>query len=127
MAYKTVLAYIVGSDEDVQILDAAAAVAAPFSAHIDVLHVRPTVEDPAVVLMEAINPGIDTDVEGAARAAAERAHRHFDVWHGTAGISAGKSDPGATWHGVVGVPERVVTRFGRLSDLIVIGGTLARP
>lgn len=107
-------------------LDVALALARRFGGHVEALHVRP---DPAATngiagdAMLGAAALIDA-FEREGREAAVAARAAFDAWRGRRGLPDGIVDHRldsvfASWRERVGDLERLVTRRGRLCDLIV--------
>lgn len=107
-------------------LDAALSLAKRLNAHIRAVFVRP---DPALAL--SYFPSVmvtDTTrqmIEDEGRKAEEEEKARFEVWRSRHGIAAMPADRRldtcfAGWSAEIGEIEPVVTRHGRLSDLIVM-------
>ena len=130
MAIRHILVPLFGYDGDRTSLDAALVVAKRHSAHIAALHVEtdPLEQTP---LMVDVGVAITELVEAAERHAAHRAKnaaKTFADWQGSTGVTV---DPEASvrpavttaFTNVKGNEEDLISRFGRLTDLVV----LARP
>ena len=139
---KTILVPATGSAADSAVFASALAVARPFAAHLDFLHVR--VDPAAMAVGMAVDGGGATMVGGlverldqAADRRAARARQLFDEFcaaerltvadippaadtpPGAAGSST--SGPTAQWVRQIGVEPYWVAEHGRAADLIVIG------
>jgi nucleotide-binding universal stress UspA family protein len=128
---KTILVPATGSDTDLAVFASALAVARPFAAHLDFLHVR---LDPATmaVSMAADGGGAATvgglvdrlDEEVGRRE--QRARQLFDEFCAREGLAIadtppGPSGPSAQWTRQIGSEPYWVAEHGRAADLTVIG------
>lgn len=112
-----------------QALEAALAVGAALSAHVEVLHVRPDPQDAVPLLGEGVSGAmveeiiILTEKEAAARATT--AKRHFEECRLRREIAVAHTPslagPSTCWVEIVGRENDVTVAQGRLADLIVIG------
>jgi nucleotide-binding universal stress UspA family protein len=112
-----------------QALEAALAVAAALSAHVEVVHVRPDPQDSVPLLGEGVSGAmveeliILTEKEAAARATT--AKRHFEECRSRRGIAVvhtpSLAGPSTRWVEIVGRENDVTATQGRLADLIVVG------
>jgi nucleotide-binding universal stress UspA family protein len=129
--FKTVLSGVAGNNGDADVLAAALAVARPFGAHIDALHVR---LDAATVAMAmatdagtgALTAGIINRLEQDANERAAKAKANFESFCAGAGLAvAGAPDavagntPSAQWHVETGEEARWMAAYGQAADLIV--------
>jgi nucleotide-binding universal stress UspA family protein len=128
---KTILVPATGSNTDTAVFTSALAVARPFAAHLDFLHVR---VDAATIAL-----GMATDGGGAAtlggfverldEEAGRREHRAkqlFDEFCAGEGLAIadtppGPSGPSAQWTRQIGTEAYWVAEHGRATDLMVIG------
>lgn len=128
---KSILVPATGSAADSAVFASALAVARPFSAHINVLHVR---IDPAAMAVAMSSEGGGSvmvgglverlDEEAALRET--RAREMFDQFCSREGLAVADAPPGPTapsaqWVRQVGLEPDWLTELGRAADLIVIG------
>jgi nucleotide-binding universal stress UspA family protein len=129
---KTILVSASGDDGDSATFAAALAVARPFGAHIDVLHVR---LDPTGVAMAmatdagsgALTAGLIDRLEQDAQDRAAKAQTIFAKFCHDAGLSVTDTpapgepaaEPSAQWHVETGEEPRWMTSYGIAADLIV--------
>jgi nucleotide-binding universal stress UspA family protein len=133
---KTILVPVTGSAADSAVFASALAIARPFAAHLDFLHVR--VDPAAMAVGMAADGGGAAMVGGLVERLDEDADRHeararqrFDEFCAGERLTiaeappgaAGRSAPGPTaqWVRQIGVEPYWVTEHGRAVDLIVIG------
>ncbi len=128
---KTILVPAAGSERDAATYAAALAVARPFAAHLDALHVRFDPVSMAVAMTTDVGTGALTAglIERLEQDAAERerqAHAIFTRFCGGAGIAiatapapGGTAAPSAEWHVEAGEEPRVMASYGLAADLIV--------
>jgi len=127
MAIKVILAPLYGVPADEAALAAALTAARRFSAHIDVIHVRP---DPRTMI-PYIGEGmsgvlIEEMIASAEQQAEERAvkvRKAYDRWRKTANLpedGGAVGNPSCTWVETVDRPDTAIARRGRLADLIVV-------
>lgn len=130
MGIRHILVPLFGYDGDRTSLDAALVVAKRHSAHIAALHVEtdPLEQTP---LMVDVGVAITELVEAAERHAVHRATnaaKTFETWRAATGITI-DGEPSvhpaitAAFTNIKGNEEDLISRFGRLTDLVV----LARP
>lgn len=126
---KTLLCPITGTAADRAALDAAAQLARRFSAHIDVLHIKPDASDMIPYLGDGMAPGVISQiVEESERRAAEeaaKARATFDLWSREREIpekaTPDRSDaPSCAWRQETGAMDRWVAQLGRLTDIVVL-------
>lgn len=107
-------------------LDAALALARRMNSHIRAVFVRP---DPRLALSYFPSVMLTANMEQVIEDEGERAekeeYRRFETWRSRHGIPAGPIDTRldtcfASWSSQIGEVEPVVTRCGRVSDLIVL-------
>ena len=129
MPIKTILLPLGEKDRDEALLDAALAVAKRFDAHLDVLHVEPDAES----LLPYATIGLSKSMRSSVREAAEKQHAEATrrlqqivdkacVRNGVSMARRGEY-PGtvsADWLVETGSQTELVTRYGRLADLIVV-------
>jgi len=128
---KTILVPSIGRDTDNAVFASALAVARPFAAHLDVLHVR--VDAAAMAVTMAAEAGGATMVGGLInQIEAEAAQREgaakqlFERFCEREGLAIGDTPPGpsgpsAHWVRQIGAEPDWVTEYGRAADLLVIG------
>ena len=139
---KTILVPVTGSAADSAVFASALAVARPFAAHLDFLHVR--VDPAALAVGMAVDGGGATLVGGVVERLDEeadrrevRARQRFDEFCAAERLTisdtppgaaaapgaAGPSAPGPTaqWVRQIGVEPYWVAEHGRAADLMVIG------
>lgn len=124
------LMVLLGSEaENQSVLDASLAVARPFHAHIEAVFVHPGPAELLHLLHNGYYPGFAEDMQAAcdklAHAAAMAAQERFETWRKQNGLPAdGMAEPGggvtAGWREESGSADILVTRLGRLSDLVVM-------
>ncbi|HEX7073833.1 MAG TPA: universal stress protein [Hyphomicrobiaceae bacterium] len=114
---KTILVLADGSPGCEIVLSAAVDLSRRFTAHLNVLHVRPADAGLMPYIGEGMSAAmVEEIIEAAERNAEERAasaRTAFDRLN-TAGLSA-------SWHAETGPEADIAAAVGRLSDLIVIG------
>jgi nucleotide-binding universal stress UspA family protein len=128
---KTILVPATGSDRDTSVFLSALAVARPFGAHLQFLHVRP---DPATVAVGLTSDGgvatmIGSLINRLEQEADERETKanqlfqDFCKGEGLALCDAPPAPPGpsAQWFRQIGAEPYWVTEYGRAADLLVIG------
>ncbi|MGZ8409638.1 MAG: universal stress protein, partial [Hyphomicrobium sp.] len=110
-------------------LEAALAVGAALSAHVEVVHVRPNPQDSIPLLGEGVSGAmveeliILTEKEAAARAAT--AKQNFEDCRLRREIAVARTPspagPSVRWLEIVGRENDIIVIQGRLADLIVVG------
>jgi len=109
-----------------QVFDAALWLARKLKAQVRAAYIRPDPASAASLIPDMIMAsGVARDViEREARRAADASKAWFDKWQyyngGLAKLGVEATDWSATWSEHVGEYELVITRFGRLSDFIVL-------
>ncbi len=130
MAFKIILAAISGQETDAATLDVAAAMARRFNAHIDVLHVRGDPRDAIPFLGEGASgvliEQIMTAAERDAGTRSGKARTVFEGWHKASGLPletrpSSAAQASAAWREETGTEEECLARYGRVSDIIVVG------
>ena len=125
---KTILVAANGNASDAANFAAALALARPFAAHLDVLHVRLDAVSVAVAMSTdvgsgALTAGIIEQFEQDARDRATKARDAFARFCATAGLAEtaapSGSGPSAEWHVETGEEMRWMATYGVASDLIV--------
>jgi nucleotide-binding universal stress UspA family protein len=128
---KTILIAAMGNDGDAAAFAAAHAVARPFAAHLDMLHVKLDAVGVAVAMATDAGAGAVTAglVEQLERDAAEReraARANFTRFCSGAGIAeasapaaGGATAPSAEFHVETGEEPRWVAAYGTAADLII--------
>jgi nucleotide-binding universal stress UspA family protein len=133
MTIRKLLVPLGATEAGRQALEAAFTVATAFSAHVEVVHVRPDPQDAVPLLGEGVSGAmveeliILTEKEAAARAAKAkqhfedcRLHREIAVAH-----TPSSAGPSTCWTEIVGRENDVTAAQGRLADLIVVGRSLS--
>ncbi len=128
---KTILVPATGSDTDAAVFAAALAVARPFAAHLDFLHVR---IDAAAIAVGMASDGSGAAMTGGlverstrrrigARRGRDKLFEQFCAREGLAMVDAppGPSGPSAQWTRQIGGEAYWVAENGRAADLLVIG------
>jgi nucleotide-binding universal stress UspA family protein len=128
---KTILVPATGSDADNPVFASALAVARPFAAHLDFLHVRIDAASVAVTMSSegggsVMVGGLVDRLDDEAALREERARRIFDEFCAREGLAItdmppGPDAPSAQWLRQVGLEPFWITEHGRAADLIVIG------
>lgn len=130
---KTILVPATGADFDRAVFASALAVARPFAAHLDFLHVR---VDAMSVAMTATSEGGTVMMGGLLERLEEegeeremRARRIFDEFCARERLAIsdtppGPAEPSAQWLRQVGREPYWVAEYGRAADLVVIGRSL---
>jgi nucleotide-binding universal stress UspA family protein len=127
---RTILVAATGDPTDAATLAAALAVARPFGAHLDVLHVRADPINAGVALATgagsgALTAGLIEQLEADVAARENRAKDNFEQFCRSAGLAvtetpAGASDaPSAEWRVETGQEPNWLAAYGRTRDLIV--------
>jgi nucleotide-binding universal stress UspA family protein len=126
---KTILVAATGSAADTATLEAALAIARPFDAHLDVLHVRLDAVGTAVAMTTdsgsgALTAGLLERLEQDARAREKQAHDIFARFCADAGITEASTPAlgaavSAEWHAETGAEPRWMATYGTAADLIV--------
>jgi len=131
-AFKCILAVITGAEADQSVLDSALGFGRRFDAHIDVLHARGDPRDAVPFLGEGASGALIEQIMSTAQREAEtraqRAKQTFESWCSKHAISLVDRPPGPTqmsarFREETGREDELVSKLGRLVDLIVI----ARP
>lgn len=132
MPIKSILAVLSGGPADRVALNSAHAVAATFDSHIDALHAKGDPRDAIPVIGEGMSgPLVEEILQVAERDSSTRSQRAraaYDAWRNEHNIPIADSppppgSPSCAWREEQGSEEDVVTRRGRVTDLIVV----ARP
>lgn len=128
---KTILVAATGNESDAATFAAALAIARPFGAHLDVLHVRLDPVNTIVAMTTdvgsgALTAGIIEQLEQDAREREAKAREIFDRFCSGAGLAATSAPPGdgavapsAEWHVETGEEPRWMAAYGIAADLIV--------
>lgn len=133
MSIKTILMPLDGSEAAKPAMEMAIAVAKEFTAHVEVLHVRPNPKDAVPLLGEGMSGTmIEEMIEIAEKEAQERAAKAramFDECCSSYGIGkAERPAPGlgfsAVWREETGREDEITALRGRMFDLIVVGRPL---
>jgi len=129
---KTILVAATGSDSDAVTFAAALAIARPFAAHLDMLHVR---LDPVAIAVAmstdagggALAAGLIEQLETDSKGRERKAHEIFTRFCGDAGLAAigapspaSLPAPSAQWHVETGEEPRWMATYGVAADLIVV-------
>jgi len=128
---KTILVPATGSGSDAATFAAALAIARPFAAHLDMLHVR---QDPVALAVAmttdagggALAAGLVQQLEKDARERERKAHELFTRFCADAGLAvisaptpASAKAPSAEWHVATGEEPRWMAAYGVAADLVV--------
>jgi len=128
---KTILVPATGSDADNAVFTSALAVARPFAAHLDFLHVRIDAASMAVTMSSegggsVMVGGLVERLDEEAELRETRARELFDRFCAQQGLVVvdappGPAAPSAQWTRQVGLEPYWVTEHARAADLLVIG------
>jgi nucleotide-binding universal stress UspA family protein len=128
---KTVLVPATGLDRDTATFAAALAVARPFAAHLDVLHVRLDPVNIAVAMTTDVGSGALTAgmIDRLEQDASEREAKARDIFarfcagagltEANAPLAGGAAVPSAEWHVETGEEPRWMATYGIAADLVV--------
>ena len=126
---KTILVAATGTDSDNATFAAALAIARPFAAHLDVLHVKLDAVNTAVAMTTdagsgALTAGLVQRLEQDARERETKAQEIFTQFCGGAGLALSGTPQGgeaasAEWHVESGEEARWMATYGVAADLIV--------
>lgn len=128
---RTILVAVPGGDGDAASLAAALALARPFGAHLDALHVRFDAVNTAVAMTTdvgsgALTAGMLEELEQDAREREARAREIFTQFCDGAGIATTAAPSGdrsgpptAEWHAETGEEPRWMSAYGVAADLVV--------
>jgi nucleotide-binding universal stress UspA family protein len=128
---KTILVAATGNDSDTATFAAALAIARPFAAHLDVLHVRLDPVSVAVAMTTdagggALATGLIAQLEQDAGERAKKAQETFTGFCTAAGLAATSAPspaeaaaPSAEWHLEIGEEPRCMADYAVAADLIV--------
>ncbi|HEV2334941.1 MAG TPA: universal stress protein [Stellaceae bacterium] len=128
---KTILVAATGSESDNATFAAALAIARPFAAHLDMLHVKLDPVAIAVVMATdvgagAMTAGLIEQMEQEADEREQKARAIFTRFCTAAGLAemsapgpAGAASPSAQWHVETGEEPRWMANYGVAADLIV--------
>jgi nucleotide-binding universal stress UspA family protein len=134
---KTILVAATGNESDAAIFAAALAVARPFAAHLDVLHVRLDPVEIVVAMMTdagggALSTGLIEQLEEDARQREAKARDNFTRFCASASLAVTTAPttggtpmpsaewPSAEWHVETGDEARWMAAYGVASDLILV-------
>ena len=121
MTLRVVLAPLAGSDADRAGLEVAWQIARRFAGHLTALFVRSDPGDFVPIIGEGVSPAIVDELTAAAQAELDRraavARQQLDAVSGADAASVGTE-----WLELGGSRIQLVTRFGRVADLIVLSG-----
>jgi nucleotide-binding universal stress UspA family protein len=128
---KTILVPATGSDTDSGIFASALAVARPFGAHIDFLHVRIDAATFAATIMPEVSSAqVVTDLinrmEEEAERHEEKAKQLFEGFCQREGLALAETPPGpsapsARWLREIGSESYWLLEYARAADLLIIG------
>jgi nucleotide-binding universal stress UspA family protein len=128
---KTILLPATGNDTDIAVFGSALAVARPFGAHLDFLHVRiDAATAAAMIASEASSPKLVTDLinrmEEEAEQREQEAKQQFESFCQHEGLALaeippGPSAPSAEWLRKIGSEPYWLVEYGRAADLLVVG------
>jgi len=128
---KTILVAATGNDGDAATFAAALAIARPFAAHLEMLHVR---LDPVAIAVAmttdagggALAAGLIEQLEADSKEREQKAHEIFTRFCGDAGLAvtsaptpASRTAPSAQWHVETGEEPRWMATYGVAADLII--------
>src|SRR5216683_5766645 len=128
---KTILVPATGNESDAATFAAALAIAGPFAAHLDMLHVR---QDPVALAVAmtsdagsgALAAGLIEQLEKDARGRERRAHEIFTRFCAGAGLavisaptSASAKAPSGEWHAETGEEAQWMATYAVAADLII--------
>jgi nucleotide-binding universal stress UspA family protein len=128
---KTILTAATGGDSDAQTLAAALAVARPFAAHLDVLHVKIDAASMAMAMATdagsgALTAGLIERIEQDAREREAKAQANFARFCRETGLAIASvpaagpgTAPSAQFHVETGEEPRWMAAYGLAADLIV--------
>jgi nucleotide-binding universal stress UspA family protein len=126
---RTILCPVSGGAGDRTVLDAAAAVAQRFAAHVQVLHARPDASEIGPYLGEGMSPALIGQIMDEAQHRADRqaavARATYDRWLGAcelvpATVPTVGEAASCAWIEETGAQERWIGRLGRLVDLTIV-------
>jgi len=127
MAMRSILVPWWAGSTSLSTLDMALAIARRVEAHLDVVFVTPSLTDLASTIGSIANPSpaILRKIEQSAHEAETMARASFDVWRTSNDLPGHMVDmqlrvPFAQWSTREGLPEQVVLRRGRLTDMTVL-------
>jgi nucleotide-binding universal stress UspA family protein len=128
---KTILVPATGSDTDVGVFGSALAIARPFGAHLDFLHVRIDAATTAATIASHVSsPQVVTDLinkmEGEAEQREQKARQLFESLCrrevlALAETPPGPSAPSARWLKEIGSEPYWLVEYARAADLLIIG------
>jgi len=128
---KTILVPATGSDSDSAVFASALAVARPFGAHLEFLHVRPDAAAMAVAMASdgggaTMVGSLINRLEEEADEREKKANQLFQGFCEHEGLALSDAPPGlssasAQWLRQIGAEPYWVAEFGRCADLLVIG------
>jgi len=128
---KTILVPATGSDTDSGIFASALAVARPFGAHIDFLHVRIDAATFAATIMPEVSSAqavtdLINRMEEEAEQHEEKAKQLFEGFCQREGLALAKTPPGpsapsARWLREIGSESYWLLEYARAADLLIIG------
>jgi len=130
MALKVILAAVTGQDTDNAALGIGGALARRFNAHIDALHVKGDPRDAIPFLGEGASGVLIEQIMAAAErdsgTRSGKAKITFDAWRATSGLAiaarpGGEASATVAWREETGTEEECIARYGRVSDLIIVG------
>lgn len=128
---KTILTGLAGTDGDAAVLAAALAIARPFGAHIDTLHVKLDATTVAMAMATdagtgAMTAGIIDRLEQDADERAATAEANFRAFCTAQGVAVAAAPdaatgdaPTAAWHVETGEEPRWMAAYGMAADLVV--------
>ena len=128
---KSILVPATGSDTDIAVFGSALAVARPFGAHLDFLHVRiDAATTAATIASDVSSPQVITDLinkmEGEAEHREEKAKQLFESFCQREGLALAETPPGpsapsARWLREIGSDSYWLLEYARAADLLIIG------
>ncbi len=130
MALKLILAAVTGQETDNATLGVATALARRFNAHVDALHVKGDPRDAIPFLGEGASGVLIEQIMAAAErdsgTRSGKAKATFDAWRATSGLvvatrPSGEAAATVAWREETGTEEECMARYGRVSDIIIVG------
>lgn len=127
MSIRSILVPWWGGSTSTAQLDAALQIARRTEAHLDVVFIQPTLDDLATTLGSALTPppALLRNIEPALHEAAQAAQASFDAWREANAVPAHLINgqlrvPFAAWSERAGLPEQIILRRGRMTDMTVL-------
>jgi nucleotide-binding universal stress UspA family protein len=128
---KTILVPATGRDTDIAVFGSALAIARPFGAHLDFLHVRiDAATTAATIASDVSSPQVVTDLinkmEEEAEQREQKARQLFESLCRREGLALAETPPGpsapsARWLKEIGSEPYWLVEYARAADLLIIG------